>query len=279
MNNENRKLDCLNIGLELIYSKCDWNTKAALAYINFRSNHPTLEWEFCQADFAKQLNLSTSIISRLFKIFVNAGVLKFEREEPAKNGLKRNIYSADKDKYNEFINGSKMQQSRIETVVNNDEPSLIGNVQSQNGTVTVPNRDGNGPVTGTIIMNKKNKLEEREKKNDNRISENVDLNVIGINLSGVSSKLSFQDILKKKATERVQWINNNIKALSLNNDSDYVDVAKYILDHKESFEKITVVYAEKIMDVAKKIPILPPLPEATLAEGGDENFEKYFVKK
>ncbi len=141
MKNSKTQLDCLTISKELINCNIDWNTKAVLAYIQYRLRLTDIIWTFSQADISKTLNIPKANVCRLFKEFVTAGIFVFDRSELTRNKLQLKIYHVNPEALKNYMNSPEMEQFQNETVSNeanssNLKPysSKMKPLQFQNGT-------------------------------------------------------------------------------------------------------------------------------------------------
>ena len=256
-NNKSTQLKCLTISKELINLNCDWNTKAALAYIQYRLNLKGFRWTFSQSDFVKTLNISKSVVSRLFQKLIDAGVFQFERTETTRNNLKLKIYSVNKDNYNKYLNSPKAAQSQSETVPNKVEQSQSGNIQSHNETVTVPLRECDSPELGTIIKKENKDITTKIENKNNIISVIPNLEpTVTIEPKNKDAVIDEFDIFFSKTPRCYDLTKVNLK------DKPTVAELSYVMNNPQGFSNIrdvayylmknSLLFDSEVLAIAKK---------------------------
>ena len=217
------KLQCLVISNQLINITCDWNMKAVLGYIEFRQNLKKIDWTFSQANIVRALRLNKSMVSRIFKRLISAGVLKYERSI-RKNKLELKLYSINNECFKAYIS-----QSHSESVT-------VSHCNSDSLTVRAPQSQDETYNKDTKQIFKKN---DNENKNAaftvNTLTTNPNTVIVNQPISINPQKLIVTKEMFANANHTPEYImgliNNPLQC------EDYIEVCELVKKYSELFPK------------------------------------------
>jgi len=128
--------------------------KLILAYIQFRLNHPKIEWTVIQSDVSRETGIDKKAVSRYFKSLVAFGVVELTHSEKQHHGGVLKFYSINPTKLTEFISKEVIpSQSPNETAL-----SPTGTGLSLAGTGLSPN----------VTYKKEETIKKEEEVNNNK---------------------------------------------------------------------------------------------------------------